>query len=164
LNVAGATLSHVIQANNIVQGKAQANGRVVIIGGSILGIEVAAMLAEQGKEVTLVSHGGLGGRKGPDEKIIFRALMRRLFDFRIPIYLNTEVLEITKTCVILSLDSEIFSIPADTVILAIGVKSVDQLAKELQGLVPEIYMVGDCVVPGNAAQATFGAARVAAEI
>jgi len=164
LNVSGAALSHVVQANDIIQGKAQANGRVAIIGGSILGIEVAALLAEQGKEVSLISHGRLGGRKGPEEKITFRALMKRLLDFRIPMYLKTDILEITKDFVILSLDGEIFSLPADTVILAVGVRPVDQIAEELEGLVPDIYKVGDCVVPGNAAQATFGAARLATEI
>ncbi len=41
---------------------------------------------------------------------------------------------------------------------------VDTLVKEIEDIVPEVYTVGDCVQPGNAAQATFGAARLALEI
>jgi len=164
LDVPGATCRNVVQANDIIQGKVEAKGRVVVIGGRMLGMEVAALLAQQGKETTLISHSGLGGRRSPDEKITYRALMRRLVELRLPLYLNTTVLEITENSVISRLGDEVLFLPADTVVLAIGVKPVDALIKELQALVPEVYPIGDCVQPGNAAQATFGAARLAAEI
>lgn len=90
--------------------------------------------------------------------------MRRLLELRLPLYLNTTVLVITEDRVISRLGDEVLSLPADTVVLAIGVKPVDTLIEELQALVPEVYPIGDCVQPGNAAQATFGAARLAAEI
>ena len=48
--------------------------------------------------------------------------------------------------------------------IARWVGPVDTLAKELEGTGPEVYTVGDCVQPGNAAQATFGAARLALKI
>jgi len=164
LNVAGGMRRNVVQANDIIRGKVEVSGRVVVIGGRMLGMEVAIMLAQRGKEVTLVSRSGLGGRKGPDEKITYRALMRQLIDWRIPVYLNASVLEITEGSVILGLGTEIFSLPGDTVVLAIGVEPVDRLAEELEGVVSEVYMIGDCMQPGNAAQATFGAARLAAKI
>jgi hypothetical protein len=59
---------------------------------------------------------------------------------------------------------EILSLPADTVVLAIGVAPIDTLIREIEGIIPEVYTVGDCVQPGNAAQATFGATRLALEI
>jgi len=164
LDVPGSMLRNIVLANNIIQGIIDANGRVVVIGGRILGMEVAVLLAQQGKEVTLVSRSRLGGRRGPDEKIVYRALMRHLVKLRVPLYLNTTVLEITEHSVISQMEDEILSLPADTVVVAIGVKPVDTLVGELQGLVPELYPIGDCVQPSNAAQATFGAARLAAEI
>jgi len=54
--------------------------------------------------------------------------------------------------------------PADTVVLAIGMGSVDTLVKEIEGIVPEVYTVGDCIQPRNAAQATFRAARLTLKI
>ena len=127
-------------------------------------MEVAILLAEQGKEVNLVSRSALGGKRGPDEKITHRALMRRLVELRIPTYLNATLLEITGGSAVLRMADEILSLPADTVVLAIGVEPVDTLLREIEGIIPEVYAVGDCVQPGNAAQATFGAARLALEI
>ena len=163
LDVLRSMRCNVVQANDVIQSKIETNGRVVVIGGRMLGMEVAVLLAQQGKEVTLVSRSRLGGRKGPDEKITYRALMRRLVELRVPLYLNTSVLEITEDSVISRLEDEVLSLPADTVVVAIGVKPVDTLVEELQGLVPEVYPIGDCVQPGNAAQATFGAARLATD-
>jgi len=164
LDVPGATRHNVVQANDVIQGKVEVNGRVVVIGGRMLGIEIAILMAQQGNEVTLVSHSRLGGRRGPDEKITYRALMRKLIECRIPVYLNADVLEITEGSVIISWGDEVFSLPSDTIILAIGVEPADRLADELVRDGLEVYMVGDCVQPGSAAQATFGATRLASTI
>ena len=61
---------------------------------------------------------------------------------------------------VLNLGGEIISLPYDVVITAIGVRPADKLSEELKGIVPEIYLIGDCMQPGNAAQATFSAARL----
>jgi len=164
LDVPGATCHNVVQANDVIQGRVEVNGRVVVVGGRMLGIEVAILMAQQGKEVTLVSHSRLGGRRGPDEKITYRALVRKLVECHIPVYLNAKVLEIIVGSVIISWGDGVFSLPGDTIILAIGVEPADRLADELEGVVPKVYTIGDCVQPGNAAQATFGAARLASTI
>ena len=65
---------------------------------------------------------------------------------------------------IFSLGGEIYSLPADTVIMAVGMQSDNRLAKELEGAVPELHMVGDCVRPRDAAEVAYQAARVAANI
>ncbi len=164
LDVPGLRLNHVVQANDIIQGKVRVAEQVVVIGSNMLGMELAAMLAGEGKKVILVSRGKLGGRKGPDEKITFRALMRKLVAGGVPIYPNVKILEITPQQLIIEMNAEILSLPAGTIALAIGVEPVSQLADEIEGDVAEVYTVGDCVMPGNAAQATFAAARLAAEI
>ncbi|MFC1910225.1 FAD-dependent oxidoreductase [Chloroflexota bacterium] len=164
LDVPGINNHNVIQANDVLAGKAVASGKVAVIGGRMLGMETALLLSAQGKEVILVSRSGLGGKKGPDESISFRALLRRMIDQRIPSYLNTAVLEITGNHVIVRIGEEIVSLPADTVVLAIGVESDDRLAKELEEVAPQIFSIGDCLQPGNAAQAAFSAARLALKI
>ncbi len=164
LDVPGATGQNVVQANDVIMGKGEAKGRVVVIGGRFIGMEVAIMLAEQGKEVSLVSRSGLGGRKGPDELFTYKTIARRLIELRIPPYLNTAVLEITENGVITGWGEEIFSLPADTVILAVGAQSNNRLAQELKGVVPEVYTIGDCVKPRDGASATYDAARVAEKI
>ena len=164
LDIPGAAADNVVQANDVIRGRAEARGKTVVIGGSMLAMEVAAWLAEQNREVALVSHSGLGGRKGPDDMITFRGLMRRLIRLRVPLYLNAAIMEVAGSSLVIGLGEEIISLPSDTVILAIGVKPLDRLAGELKGIVPEVYSIGDCVMPGNAAQATYSAARLALKL
>jgi len=93
-----------------------------------------------------------------------RALERKLVDLRIPLYLHTQVLEIAEHDVIVRIGNEVSSLPADTVVLALGMQSVNSLAQELEGIGLAIHMVGDCVKPRNAASVAYQAAQVAAKI
>lgn len=164
LDIPGATGRNVVQSNDVFMGKVEAKGKVVVVGARFNAIEVAIMLAEQGKQVSIVSRGKLGGRKGPQNTFVFKTLARRLLELGIPLYLNTPVLEITEGSVIIGWEGEILFLPADTVILAVGAQSENKLAQELKGLVPEVYSIGDCEKPRDASSATFDAARVAEKI
>jgi pyruvate/2-oxoglutarate dehydrogenase complex dihydrolipoamide dehydrogenase (E3) component len=77
---------------------------------------------------------------------------------------HTAALEIFPGGVIIGWEEEVFSLPADTVILAVGAQSDNKLARELEGVIPEIYSIGDCVAPSDAAAAVYQAARMAAKI
>jgi 2,4-dienoyl-CoA reductase-like NADH-dependent reductase (Old Yellow Enzyme family)/NADPH-dependent 2,4-dienoyl-CoA reductase/sulfur reductase-like enzyme len=164
MQIAGADQKDIYQANDVIQGKVEVKGKTVVLGGSILAMEAGILLAERGIEIILVSHSGLGGRKGPDDMITFRGLLRRLVDLRIPLFLNASILEKTGKSLTIGSGGEIITLPAETVVLAIGVNPVDNLVTELKGIVPEIYPIGDCVMPGNAAQATYSAARLAMKL
>ncbi len=52
-------------------------------------------------------------------------------------------------------------IEADTAILAVGFRSNKELEEKLEGEVPELYTIGDCVKPGKILGAIHGGARVA---
>jgi 2,4-dienoyl-CoA reductase-like NADH-dependent reductase (Old Yellow Enzyme family)/thioredoxin reductase len=164
MQIAGAGQRDICQANDVIQGKVEVKGRTAVLGGSILAMETCILLAERGIEVIIISHSGLGGRKGPDDMITFRGLLRRLVDLRIPIYLNASILEKTEKSLTIGLGGEIITLPAETMVLSIGVNPVDNLVTELKGVVSEIYPIGDCVMPGNAAQATYSAARLAMKL
>lgn len=164
LDVPGATGHNVVQANDVIMGEAEAKGRVVVIGGRFIGMEVAIMLAEQGKEVSLVTLAGLSENGSKLERMTYRTLVRRLIALRVPLYLHTAALEITESSVVIGWGAEIFSLPADTVILAVGAQSENKLAQELEGVVPEVYPIGDCVAPRDAAAAVYQAARMAATV
>ncbi|MBM4463945.1 MAG: hypothetical protein FJ012_11590, partial [Chloroflexi bacterium] len=164
LNVPGATGKHVVQGHDVIEGKIEVKGRVVVVGGRFIGMEVAIWLREQGRDVSLVTRAGLGQDGVKLEEFTFKTLADRLIGLHVPLYLNATVLEITDKSVIFRMVDEIFSLPADTVILAVGMRSVNNLAQELQSLVPEVYMVGDCVRPRDASEVSYQAARLAASI
>jgi predicted flavoprotein YhiN len=96
--------------------------------------------------------------------ITFRGLLRRLVELHVPLYLNVAINEITEQSLSFTIAGENMALKADSVILAVGVKPVDQLASDLKGLVPAIYPIGDCIMPGNAAQATYSAYRLALKL
>ena len=164
LDIPGISNKNVVQSNDVFTGKAEVKGRAAVIGARFNAIEVAILLAEQGKQVSIVSRGKLGGRRGPENTFVFKTLSRRLLELGIPTYLNTPVLEIADGSVVIEWGGEIVFLPADTVILAVGAQSDNLLSKELKGLVPEVYSIGDCVRPRDAAAATFDAARIAEKI
>lgn len=164
LRVPGGAGKNVVQGHDVIEGKAKPKGKVVVVGGRFIGMEVAIWLAEQGMEVSLVTRAGLGEDGINLEKFSFKTLAKKLLDLRVPLYLHATVVEITDNAVIFSLGGEIYSLPADTVIMAVGMQSDNGLAKELEGAVPELHMVGDCVRPRDAAEVAYQAARVAANI
>ena len=164
LEVPGADGQNVVQSNDVLIGKIKPKGKVVVIGARFNAIETAILLAERGEEVSLVSRGQLGGKKGPEETFTFKTLTRHLLELGIPLYLNSPILEITQESVVINWGGEIFHIPADTAVLAVGAKSENRLADELKGQVPEVYKIGDASSPRDAAKATYDAARVAERI
>jgi len=94
----------------------------------------------------------------------YRALARKLIELQVPLYLNSRVIEITDRAVVMTLGGDIFSLPADTVILAIGMQPKNNLVQELEGFVPKLYTLGDCVEPKHAAAVAVQAEQLAEEI
>ncbi|MFA5374238.1 MAG: NAD(P)/FAD-dependent oxidoreductase [Dehalococcoidia bacterium] len=162
--VKGIDGKNVVQAIDVITGKAKVKGKCVVIGGRFIGLEVALLLAEQGKEVTIVTKALLGENGSKLERMTYRTLARKLIDMRMPMFVNTSVIEIADKAVIMNWGGEIFSLSADTVILAVGAKPVDQLAHELEGVVPEVHIIGDSAKPSDAAAAVAAAAKIATKI
>lgn len=164
LKIPGATRVHVVQGHDVIAGRVPVKGKAVVVGGRFIGMEIAILLAEQGRQVSLVTQAGLGQNGIKLEPMTFKTLARRLIELRVPLYLHSRVLEITDKAVIITLGDDIFSLPADTVILAVGMQPENKLAQELEGLVPQLYTLGDCVKPKDAAAVAYHAARLAAVI
>lgn len=164
LDVPGATGTNVVQANDVITGAATTAGTVVVIGGRFIGLEVAILLAERGEVVSLVTQAMLGENGNKLERMTFRTLTRRLIELRVPVYIHARVLEITERSVVTAWGQDIFPLPADTVVLAVGAVPDNKLARQLEGAVPEVYTIGDCATAHDAAGATYQAAKLAGKI
>jgi 2,4-dienoyl-CoA reductase (NADPH2) len=164
LNVPGATGRNVVQGHDVIADRVPVGGKAVVVGGRFIGIEVAILLAEKGNQVSLVTQAGLGENGIRLEPMTFRSLARRLVELRVPLYLHSRVIEISDMAVTLTLGEDIFSLPADAVILAVGMQPENKLARELEGLVPKLYTLGDCVKPKDAAAVAIQAGQLAGMI
>lgn len=156
--IPGERMGHVVTAIDVLAKKAKVGDKVVIIGGGQTGIETAESLAEKGKEVTVLE---MLPEVGLDMELFTRIfLLQRLTKAGVTIRTNTKVDEITKTGVIFNNGT----VEADTVVLAVGLKSVNGLYASLKNKVEELYAIGDCLKPRKLLDAIHEGARVARQI
>lgn len=144
-SIPGAKRENVVTAAGILQGEVNAGQNIVVIGGGLLGVEVADFLATNGKTVTVVEMLNDVAAELPNARRI--PLMFRLKDYDVRILTRAKVEEITERGVSISRNAEKKFLEADTVVLAVGFKSRQELIDKLKGKVSEIYAGGDCVEP-----------------
>jgi 2,4-dienoyl-CoA reductase-like NADH-dependent reductase (Old Yellow Enzyme family)/NADPH-dependent 2,4-dienoyl-CoA reductase/sulfur reductase-like enzyme len=158
LEIPGIAGRNVVQATDVLTGKVEVGQEVVVIGGRLVGIDTTLFLAEKGKQVSLVSRHQIA--RGTNSTLK-KAVTELLVKYRIRLYPNSIPDSITANGVNIwwnsgeppEKDWVFFFLKADTVILAVGETSNNQLAKELKGITSEIYEIGDCVEVRDACSA-----------
>lgn len=151
--VSGIDRSIVVDARDVIVGKAKVGNRVVIIGGGEVGMETAHMLAKEGKKITMVVRTKMG--KGM-VKAVFAYIHGELSRYGAEMLTDTSIEEINDSGVtIVDQAGNKRFIEADTVVLAAGAKSERSLHDALEDVVPEIHLAGDCLYPGNIKSAIY---------
>jgi 2,4-dienoyl-CoA reductase-like NADH-dependent reductase (Old Yellow Enzyme family)/thioredoxin reductase len=151
-DIPGAQESFVGNALDVLSGKFQAGGRVVVAGGAAMGCEMAAHLAGWGKKVTVVE---MLDELALDLEVRARAALFQLMKERgaetLP---GWKVEKIEEGRVLLS-DRKWNrkEIPADSVILTLGLVSNRELVQPLRENFPAVHVIGDCVEPRKIYQA-----------
>ena len=142
----GIDKSNVVTAQDVLSGKAKAGQNVVIIGGGMVGCETGHYLAEQGKKVTIIE---VLSRMASDMFLMTRRrLMDGLRSKKVTLLASATCEEIKEGIVLVNTaDGKKETIPADTVIIAVGYNANDCLYKVLEGKVPEIYCIGNSAKP-----------------
>jgi 2,4-dienoyl-CoA reductase-like NADH-dependent reductase (Old Yellow Enzyme family)/thioredoxin reductase len=117
--------------------------RVAVVGGGLVGLELALFLAERNRDVTLLEE----GRKLATELAIPRRwhLLHELRESSVKVLMQTNVesIETTEiTCV--AKDGQKSTIEIDSVIIAKGAKENHALGESLAGSACEVHLVGDC--------------------
>jgi 2,4-dienoyl-CoA reductase (NADPH2) len=117
--------------------------RVVIIGGSIHGCEVAEFLVKRDRIVTIVESTDQLGTGIPE--IPYRRALLKWFDQKgVTILTQVKYKEITdRGLVVIKPDGSEQTNEADTILVAIPPKPNIRLFQTLEGKVPEIYLIGD---------------------
>jgi NADPH-dependent 2,4-dienoyl-CoA reductase/sulfur reductase-like enzyme len=151
-DIPGKDKPNVVDANDVLLGNVNVGHRVIVIGGGMVGSETADHLANHGKEVTIVEM--LPEIAKDEEAAVRYFLMKDLQDNGVKIYVNAPVKKILDDGVISEIDgAEIKIGPADTIVMAIGAKSVNSLTKQLEGKVPQVLTVGDALKVRKALEA-----------
>ena len=165
-NIPGVDKDIVITAVELLLDKPQIGQSVIIVGGNLVGAEVALYLGGQGKRVTIVECLDNIMR---DMDWINALDIQRRFDglesdrLDVKILTNTEAVEVVDDGLVVSEKSgKRRTLKADTIVLAVGmVSNEDRLSEALRGEVKEVYHIGDCVSPGKVIDAVWKGFRTA---
>jgi NAD(H)-dependent 7beta-hydroxy-3-oxo-delta4-cholenoic acid oxidoreductase len=170
-SIPGAEGARVTSAGAVLGGKkAILNGKVLVIGGGMIGCHVADLLADRGDErsgagveVTIVD---MLEDISPDMPALPRMLlMPRLREKGVRAITSAVVKEITEDEVLIEKGGQPEALGRfDHIVTACGTKSVDHLSGEIQDPHPEVYVIGDAKQPRTALEAIAEAAEVARAI
>lgn len=163
-NIKGIDRDNVFGAEEVYINPELAGKKVVILGGGLVGTELAVYLAKNGREVTIIEM--LDSLNSGGNFLHGLALDVQIRELGIKTALSTKAVEINERGVTgqgaEGAGEELFE--ADTVIYAVGQKALSDEAVELSGCAPEFHMIGDCLKPSNIQQATSSAYYIAGGI
>jgi NADPH-dependent 2,4-dienoyl-CoA reductase/sulfur reductase-like enzyme len=117
--------------------------RVVIVGGGLVGLELAEFLIERGRQVAVLEPGSHLGR----ELAIVRRwrVLDNLRSHEVPLLTGISVERIRDNGVdYRDANGESQQLPADSVVLAIGAEPDDTLAASLENVGLKVQRIGDC--------------------
>ena len=137
--------------------------KVVVIGGGLVGTETALDLAENGHDVTVVEM--LPRIMNDVAATDFLSYSERIAKTTMKVMTNTKLEEVTQNGVVVSCPKKgCQKLEADTVILALGFRSQNDLYNALKAAGKEAYLVGDAVKPGKIFDAIHTAYRAGLKV
>ncbi|MBM3167096.1 MAG: NADH oxidase [Chloroflexi bacterium] len=158
-HIPGVDGENVVMALDVLTGKKEVGDNIVIVGGGMVGCEMAEFLVQKGKKVTIVE---MLSKIGADiERANRWVVLGRLRQLGVRMEVNARVEEVTSQGVRVRRNGNLESFAGDTVVLAVGMQSDCSLAQELEGKVTELHIIGDSAKPGKIAQAMESAFAVA---
>lgn len=142
----------VIQGVDVLQGRLPRAERVVVIGGRYIGMEAACLLAEAGKNVSLIEMNDIG--QGTISRLR-SGLFDKLVRLDVRLYPHSALFRVTSDCVEVRHGGGLFLLPAGAVVTAIGTVPERKLLEALEGGPWHIHAVGDCSGIGDAMDAMY---------
>ena len=147
----GVDGGQVCLAEDVILGKVQPEGKVAVIGSGLTGLETAEMLLSRGSKVSIVE---MAPQISPG---IFGAILNdelsRIKPHGPGLYPGHKLLSIQSGSITVEKDGEKLDIPADSVVLALGVRPNAGTVQEFKEAFENVYVVGDARQGGRIATA-----------
>ena len=119
---------------------------IVVIGGDLVGLELAEFLVERGRTVKVLEP---SGSLGPNLSIVRRSrVVHMLKEHKVDLLTNVTIKEIDGQEVIFDHEEAQKSLQADQVIIALGADTNSELSDELANLNMSLTSIGDCTSVG----------------
>lgn len=183
--------ARVMQAWEVLSGQPVSGKRIVVIGGGATGCETAIYLGEQGT-LSAESLRFLMLHRAEDPEVLRDMLtkgdyhvtllemgpalardmvrgmrwtaIKHLNSLQVDCRTQTRAVEIRPGEIDVEHDGEIFTLPADTVVLAAGVQADARLYEELKDRFDNVYLLGDASRPAKLIDAIHNAFELTARI
>jgi len=162
-DIPGIDKPKVVTANDVLTEKVRCGSKVAVIGGNMVGCEVADWLGYHRKDVTIIE---MLEDIALDVSAFSKPfLMDRLTQSGVKAITSARVKAITDDGVVVVRNGKEETISgADNIVLALGTKPVNGLAEQLKGKVADIHVIGDAKEPRKAVNAVYEGAEVARKI
>lgn len=153
----------VVTGREVLSGKKPAGKRTVVIGGGMIGCEIACHLAEKGHEVSLIEI--LPELAMDAFSHIRKVLVGQISRKGIRVYTGVKEERIKEEGVeIVDSGGKTLFLEADTMILSAGSAPDSALSRSFQGTAPEFYEVGDCREARRILEAVHGGDEAARKL
>jgi hypothetical protein len=164
-DIPGVKGDNVVWAGDIDTGKASSGEKVLIAGAGLTGCETALMLSQYGKKVTIIDMLS-ESEIAADAAFVSRVkLLEMLHENGVQFKTEVKLEEITgHGALVTDRKGNKIEIPADTVVLSLGVRALNESAEDLRGLAKESHVIGDCVRPRNLMSAIHEGFNITAEM
>lgn len=164
LNIPGGKSPKVTNSHDVLSGKVHVSGKVVVIGGGLVGLEVAEYLHGNTEEITVVE---MLDRVAKDlGQLRNICVMENLYAFGINTLTNAKCVEIKENSVVIEREGKMEELPYDSVIVAIGARSrnSDNIIKVCKEKGISCHVIGDAVRARRALNAVAEAGEIARSI
>ena len=152
-DIPGVDGPNVKKAADVFRTPSLAKGKIVILGAGFVGTELAIYLKDLGgTDVELVEIlDGISDGGNTHHRMAVEDMLQQK---GIPIRFNTKALEITENCVKCAGPDGAVFVPADTVVLAVGMRPLQEEAAAFDQCAPTFHMIGECRKVANIIAAT----------
>lgn len=164
LKLPGADGANVYSYPEVLRGERVPEGNVAVIGGGLVGLEVAEYLLHSGRKVTVIEQlPEMGADLGTTRKVI---VMENLYGGGATLLNDTKLVEFGPDGVVVEREGKTESLPFDAVVVAVGAHSTPhpELEEACKKLGIEYDTIGDAVQPRRALDATAEGAKLAQAI
>lgn len=161
LKLPGADLPMVCDSHDVLDGRTEPKGQVVVIGGGLVGLETAEFLRDKGATVTIVEQlSEVGGDLGDIRKT---AVMGNLMISGITTVTDSVCTGFKEGAVLIEKGKHAAELPCDYAVVAIGARNRD--SSELEAACRKLnipwFVMGDAAKARRALNATAEAAQIA---
>ena len=138
LPIEGSTQDNVVSSWDVLNGK-EVKGKVAVIGGGLVGTETTEYIANKGYEVSIIEM--TDKIANGESTSVLPLIMEDFAKHHVTQYTNTTVNQIDGTSIIATQGEETITIPADTVVMAVGSKKNEY---DISAITIPVSYAGDC--------------------